>query len=640
MEDGSYEAQVYPTAVHFKENGKWKDIDNILQNGNDEGLDVIENKDNSYKIKIAKNTNPKRLIKITKDNYQISWNIDNPEKATAETIAPDNTYLDSLSYNEKKKVLTNLTSTVKFSNVYPNVDLQYNVNPQDVKEYIILNRKVDNSQFVFNINVNNLTPKLMEDKTIVFYDSNDLSKEVFKIDAPYMFDANNAESRDIDITLEKVGEVYKLTLTPNAEWINSSDRVYPIKIDPTVSTDLDRNDIYDVWVSEDTPTTCLNASKVLKVGTTTNKNRVYIRFALPTLTSSDMVIDAKLNLQNTVAAATASQINAFKVNAYWNPGTLTWNTQPTGTIATISDYQIVLDKSSYNWNITGIVKGWYSGQSNYGILLKQQNEANPYCEFFSGNVDDTISYRRPKITISYINNSGLEDYWTYHSQSVGRAGTSHINDYNGNLIFTHADISMNGNRMPISISHVFNSNEKDQNINYGYGWRLNLNQRIVPQTIGTTQYYIYTDEDGTKHYLKIGATQGVYEDESGINITMTIDSASTLERYKVKDKGGNQLSFTSTGYLYLIKDANGNTNTLQYSGSDLVKVTDSTGRYVTLERDPSTKYLTAIVDPAGRRTSFEYTNNRLTKITYSDGKYSTYNYDANGNITSVINFDE
>lgn len=53
---------------------------------------------------------------------------------------------------------------------------------------------------------------------------------------------------------------------------------------------------------------------------------------------------------------------------------------------------------------------------------------------------------RPQIILTYVNNSGLESYWTYHSQDVRRAGTGYTNDYNGNVIFVHNDMSMSGNK--------------------------------------------------------------------------------------------------------------------------------------------------------------------------------------------------
>ena len=70
-EDKTYEAAVYPNAVHYKEGNQWKDIDNSLTEkvDNEENQNVLENKQNVYKVKIAKNTKSKKLVKIKKDNY-------------------------------------------------------------------------------------------------------------------------------------------------------------------------------------------------------------------------------------------------------------------------------------------------------------------------------------------------------------------------------------------------------------------------------------------------------------------------------------------------------------------------------------------------------------------------------------------
>lgn len=67
----------------------------------------------------------------------------------------------------------------------------------------------------------------------------------------------------------------------------------------------------------------------------------------------------------------------------------------------------------------------------------------------------------PYASIVYVNATGLEDTWTYHSQSVGRAGTISVNDYNGNLVLTHGDVSIASGVMPITLNHVFNTHDKD-----------------------------------------------------------------------------------------------------------------------------------------------------------------------------------
>mgnify|MGYP000884841634 CR=1 FL=1 len=47
-DDHTYEADVYPTAIHYLVSGQWKDIDNSLVDAADEyNVDVLQNKGNS-----------------------------------------------------------------------------------------------------------------------------------------------------------------------------------------------------------------------------------------------------------------------------------------------------------------------------------------------------------------------------------------------------------------------------------------------------------------------------------------------------------------------------------------------------------------------------------------------------------------
>ena len=191
---------------------------------------------------------------------------------------------------------------------------------------------------------------------------------------------------------------------------------------------------------------------------------------------------------------------------------------------------------------------------------------------------------------------------------------------------------MNGNKMPLSLNHVYNSNDKNLTIGYGYGWRLNLSQRIVEQTIDSVQYYVYTDEDGTKHYYKYDSSRGAIVDElNPTDYTLTKNGDGT---YVIKDKKNNQLKFTASGYLWIITDSNGNTLTLSYNGATLSTITDGAGRVTTLDINQY-GYLVGIIDPSNRRTSFGYNGAQLTTITYPDGTRTNYTFDASNKLTSA-----
>ena len=63
----------------------------------------------------------------------------------------------------------------------------------------------------------------------------------------------------------------------------------------------------------------------------------------------------------------------------------------------------------------------------------------------------------PKLYVNYVSHAGLEGWWQYETLSAGRAGTSYVDLFNGNLVHSHPDVAMSGSRMPVSVAHYYNS---------------------------------------------------------------------------------------------------------------------------------------------------------------------------------------
>ncbi|WP_411681918.1 DNRLRE domain-containing protein [Clostridium thailandense] len=655
-EDLTFEAAIYDEAVHYLKGGKWRDIDNsMIETKDEEDNTVFENKDNDFKVRIAKKVKSKGFVIIKEDDYEISWGIDNSLDSEVKIKNSDDRIdrgitKEAMSVKEgniQKRILPKLSSSVGFSNVYPNIDLQYNLKSDALKENVIIREKAENLHLKFNLAVKNLVPRLQEDNSIIFYDKQDSSKAIFKINSPAMYDKKMALSEGIKVTLEEENNVYILSLVPDDNWLKNKEREYPIVIDPTVITEQKKESIFDSYVSSAASTTNYGSEVILKVGrgASSGVTRSYIKFKLPTdkLTTGDMVIAGYLDLWMAAQNNDVRQINVHKVLSDWDEGSITWNNVPAVDNDKIQDYNLVKGNwgTQMTWDITRVVKYWLASGENYGIMLKNSDETVGYNQFFSSNVSEYdengnhLADARPRIRIDYINNSGLENYWTFHNQKVGRAGIGYVNDYSGNLIFVHNDVAMGGNKMPITLNHVFNSNDRNSSMGYGLGWRLNLNQKVDFVTIGEGQFYVYTDEDGTKHYFYYDTSTGTYKEQLGSDLTFTKNSDNS---YIIKDKNGGALEFLPGGYLYKIKDKNDNTITLNYDGTVLKKITDGAGRVTTLDV-LSNGYLVGIIDPSGRRTSFAYNGIQLSKITYPDENYTLFSYDNNNNLTNAINYD-
>ena len=201
-------------------------------------------------------------------------------------------------------------------------------------------------------------------------------------------------------------------------------------------------------------------------------------------------------------SSTSSEIDVHKVNGTWESNTINWSNKPSYD-ATVEDYQIAGAQGWYYWDVTDIAQEWYTGE-NTGMMFKMEDSQEAaatdlYREFCSSDYfADTLPY----LSIAYINNCGLENIWDYTSHSAGAAGTGYVNDYTGNLVWVYNGLGFSGNRMPVAINHVYNANDKSNNdFGMGYGWRSNYNQLVYQWSTDNT-YYVWEDEDATRHYFK------------------------------------------------------------------------------------------------------------------------------------------
>ena len=139
------------------------------------------------------------------------------------------------------------------------------------------------------------------------------------------------------------------------------------------------------------------------------------------------------------------QINAHTITSSWNIGTVTWNTQPSFNDK-VADYNFIKHSDTSGtiyekaFDITRTVKEWYEDVTeNNGILIKSEIEDGSNSDIAARAIFRSDNYTNeslmPYIAIEYRNNKGLESYWDYSSFGVGAAGTAHINDYTGNLVY-------------------------------------------------------------------------------------------------------------------------------------------------------------------------------------------------------------
>ena len=667
MSDGSYRATQYEVPVHFIQDGEWTDYDNTLVevDADTEDGESASNKDLTntladYSVRLSKKTNGKKFVRIEKDGYKLSWYYTKANKVTAQ--------ITEITDDGDETTLEKLSSQVIYKNVYKDIDFEYIVGSEGLKENIILNSKDTQTEFVAEYKANGLTPVQVNDKTIELRAED--GTVIYTINAPYMTDANMEYSDGITLTLSNIkNNKFTVTTTLDEDWLNDNDRAYPVTVDPVIETEQIASDMASAFVGSLYPTRNYYTyglshngadSGSMYVGNISGygKTESYLKFSnLPTLGVADKVVNA-VGFVYMYKCENGMQVDIKRVTSSWTTETVTWNTKPT-VAPTITDYKYIsagTNNMALNFEITDLVRGWYSGEyANYGVSFSTTKTSSAKVWmlnslFNEGGRDDA----RPILYVDYRNMSGYEDYWSYTGLSAGRNGAVSVNNFNGNAVFSQP-ITMGdgGNLMPVALSLVYNSN--GSNASYTFmGSKIKTNYHIYltkDNNLFSDGYrYYLTDADGTKHWFYYeNSTTMSGKDEDGLGYTLEVinlgsDTNCTDARFRLTDKNKTKMYFNDTGKLIKILDVHNTSTLIDYetvSGKIRIKtITDGAGRKYTFNYEDSAnpQYCTSITDPAGRKTSFTYTNTCLTAITFPDGKQITLNY-GNYLIKKINHFD-
>ena len=529
---------------------------------------------------------------------------------------------------------------MKYNNISGFTDIEYELNSTMLKESIIVPSKQNEYVYKFSFDIGNLTPVVNEDGSILLIDKSNSDKLEYVIAAPFMIDAKGLFSDSVTMTMTQSGDEYILTVTADKEWLNEENREFPVVIDPTILIKPDRiNDIFDTYVDSATPTTNHYLSTYSIIGhNSLGTGRAYLKFNLPTLPHCGVIINATLGLIQMgydPGNGVTNHMVVYESPSAQNYQTLTWNNQPSFTNQPIADYTAFQSGSNgsffYALDITKIAKKWFEDDTNNGLFLASANESSSWrSTIYTSNYTGYDAY--PMISVSYIDNVGLEDYWAYETVDLGRSGTAYINEYNGLLTYVHNDINLGGNITYLSASHIYSNNYAENGYPYGFGFRLSAQESITAIS-ETSSAYLYsegyraylTDADGTAHYFKeVDGTTMKYEFDDNLILKVITGQAYS---YELQYEDGSKRRYDSSGRLLTIIDRNGNTITHTYDSSGRIsKITDAISRTVTFNYTGN--YLTSMTDAAGRNTTYTYSGGYLQTITYPDGKTTVFTYSA------------
>lgn len=633
MSDGTRVATMYDTAVHYlDESGEYQEIDNSFESSGEE----YQTKKGKNKVKLAKKASAKKLVTLHTDDYKISWGFEGAEKVKAQVIEDNNE-------TDEDFAVKNVNGKMKYVDAFENVDLEYIVKPDGIKENIILKSADAQNEFVVNYDVGKLVAVQKDSRTIELLEGEAVK---YTISAPVMIDADNNMSTDLSITLtEQNNGKLTVILLADLAWLSATDRTYPVTVDPSISSTLNFSSLKCKFTYSETGAEVSNlANSVTDMtfvgthpyfGATTS---LYYFEVLPTLTKGDYLTGATFCLAG--SENPGFQINAYECAEIWfDSSTEPLNYEPLHQ-EEVLDY-VGYESDEYFWNITNQVRRWYNlgthHSDNCGIILKSDISPEDCIAF--GNSSNSDTNLRPVLVISYVNHSGIENYLSYTSLNAG-GGTAYINNASGVMTLELPILSTRGENLPASLVMYHNATESgiQSHNKIGAGWRTNYDQKITAVTnsalLSNGYKYTYTDGDGTVHYLKtVEGKTNEYADEVGAGLTLKYSN----NAFTLSDKENNICYFNNSGYLTKQKSGTSpSVITLTYGSSNkLNAITDGAGDTISFERNAN-GVVTAIVDNYNRKINLSYTNSNLSSITYFDGTVLSFNYNSEGFLTLAV----
>ena len=377
-------------------NGKEKEIDLNIK----EKVFSYENNTNSVNVKFAKRFSEKKGVSVSLPNSEYEFSLIPVEGDYSKEVVKDNAIL--------------------YNNVFENIDVQYTLTELGYKEDIILRAPTKVEVYKYYLDFEGKI-KQAEDAVLLYDEQDNL---LYTLNAPVMMDANEQTNNEIELSLSKEDGRNIISITPNKEWLDAKERVYPVVIDPSVTIPQTELQIYNTRIpynsSEETLLNFVHNQGFFVVTNNQILNGVHTNIALIKVadTVTDFLPDnatiehADLVLNQSSSHMITNSNNAifecYQIASSWEIGdhfysfyNLQGNSSGENYIVNTNNLtQEEIEAGERRFDITETVDGWlYKGITNNGLLLKVTNDAGGY--FYGLNAAEQYAAKRPKIEIEW-----------------------------------------------------------------------------------------------------------------------------------------------------------------------------------------------------------------------------------------------
>lgn len=279
------------------------------------------------------------------------------------------------------------------------VSLRYSVSQHRIKEDIIIADKSAVTDFVTTLDIGALTAAPQDDGSVLLTDGN--GDTVYTVGVPYLYDAEYNVSYGVEVTVSQTGSVCRITYSPDREWMFSDERVYPVVLDPTITSGEYAANIVDTYVTQ-ADSNNHSGEPNITVGIKNGKiYRAYIKInSLPTLPYDTSVSSGRLIINHGANTTTGKRTNLYRVEESWNPNTITYSNKPSEYSFPISYCSFNTSNVNFNISSTHILRMY--NIENHGFMIRYEDESTTNPDY---NVLRSMEYptasQRPVFSVSY-----------------------------------------------------------------------------------------------------------------------------------------------------------------------------------------------------------------------------------------------
>ena len=436
--EGTYKTVFTSYANTYMENGQEKPIDNTLVSGNSAEGEAYINKESDVAITFLEEDTGETSVSVSGNGVEA--------------------LLKPLEGNYDRSAVSE--NAIRYNEVFENIDVQYAAEPNGVKQDIILLAPQERTAFTYRLAKEGVYAELvnnciylyekecssvsgneikentaMEDpangsssgknevsgnsisenrvagsngennKTDGEEYNNDVVKDVpsIIISAPRMSDGAGASSDGITISLAETEDAYEITLLADKEWLESPERTYPIKIDPSVT--VLKGEIDNFTIASMAGADRENVNSFCGYFDALGKARSYI---ITTFRYQDIgagangvdVLSAYLDIYQ-INNQTGFNIGCYRLNQSLYYEDITWDNSVGIDRYTAGEDAIKpAGEGWHRFDIRDSVSGWMNSiYTSHGLVLISSDETRPGVVFATENYPDPAY--TPTVTIEW-----------------------------------------------------------------------------------------------------------------------------------------------------------------------------------------------------------------------------------------------